>query len=122
MRLMPNASKGRPAGFIRTPAIAAALLGMCALLVFPAMRAHHFNTSLRTSPALSRIQRHIFVAQPQAAPALVQAAASFTRLSLPDPGSINIPAGRVDLGAYVPLPRLLSRLRIGSLSAPDPLL
>jgi len=111
---------------IRTAAVATCLLALVMLLAFPALRARHFTPRFRASQALSQIQRHIFVAQPEVGPVVL--APSYRALhallaNLDAAGQIKPMAG-FRLAACVPLPRLLLRLRLSASrdSLSDPLL
>jgi len=111
---------------LRNVAVAASILALATLLTFPILRAHHFTARFRTSQALSQIQRHIFVAQPKAGPVVLPASllAISRLLASTEAPCQTKPMESLPLGEYVPLTRLLLRLRLGSShkSLSDPLL
>ncbi|HKD70262.1 MAG TPA: hypothetical protein VKB84_25720 [Candidatus Binataceae bacterium] len=110
---------------VRSVAVAASLIALVMLLAFPALKARHFNESFRSSQTLSQIQRHIFVAQPEAGPALLAGtySAPFALMVNLD-AAAEMPMAGFQLANWVPLPRLLLRLKLGSsrATASDPLL
>ena len=115
---------------VRTPlhkvATAASLLALVLLLTFPTLRARHFTQRFRAPQTVYQIQRHIFAAQPQAAPVVMAAShrVLFRLLAEAETaGQIKTMAG-LETASWVPLPRLLLRFRLGSArdSASDPLL
>ena len=114
---------GRP---LRTIATAASLLAVVTLLTFPAQRPWHFIQRFRAPQTVYQIQRHIFAAQPQAAPVVMAASHRFFGRLLAEAetaGQFKTMAG-FETASWVPLPRLLLRFRLGSArnSASDPLL
>ena len=111
---------------LRKIVVAASLLALAKLLTFPILGARRFTGCFRTSQALSQIQRHIFLAQPQAAPVVSGASCRAIYAPLADTegaGQIKPTAG-FQLADHVSLPRFLLRIRSGPShkSLSDPLL
>jgi hypothetical protein len=105
--------------------MAAGLLSLLLLLIFPLLRARHFTTRLRTPQTVSQIERHMFVAQSKAvhAQGLANSAAFFMLFAAVVSASQIKPLPGFELAARIPLPRFLLRLKLGSsrASSPDPL-
>jgi hypothetical protein len=105
-------------------AVAVSLLGLIVLQLFP-LHLHHFAQRIRPSQELSQIQRHIFVAQPEAGPAqriADNAGVSVLSLSIETVRAARLMPG-FEVISGVPVTRLLLRLKLGSSrsSSPDPL-
>jgi predicted lipid-binding transport protein (Tim44 family) len=115
----------------RSIGVVASLLGLVLMLASPMLRAHHFTDFFREAQPASQVQRHIFLAQPQAGPA--QQVTAHTRALLNTISAAVETAGlanRVkpltgfELESRITVPRLLLRLKIKSSgnSEQDPLL
>jgi hypothetical protein len=113
-----------PLNYFRTAigriAVVAALLGLLAMLSSPMLKAHHFTDFYRVGESVAQIQRHIFLAQPNAGLAQLSAHAHamLTAISIALGTAATQTAVKpltgVELASQVPVARFLPRLKIGS--------
>jgi hypothetical protein len=106
--------------------LAACIMGALTLLTFPAQSAHQFTDHFRTPEVRRAIERHTPIAQgeSEAAERIPLQAVVPTLSFLADADRAIIPISNYERSPQVQLPRMLSRLKLGSSSsdASDPLL
>jgi hypothetical protein len=101
-------------------AVMASLLGLLAVLSSPMLKAHRFTDFYRAGTSVSQIQRHIFLAQPNAGLAQISAhahallTAISTAVETARTETALKPLTGFELASQAPVPRLLLRLKIGS--------
>jgi hypothetical protein len=102
------------------------LIGALMMFALPMQRAHQFTDHFRTREVRRTIERHTFLAQPEADPAeRVAHIAILPALPVPVETCSNVkPLAAFEITPHVPLTRLLLRLKLGPsrASAQDPLL
>jgi hypothetical protein len=106
--------------------VVAVLLGLLMLLAFPMRQVHQFTDHFRASEMRRSVERHTFLAQPEADPAeRVAHCALVPALPVPVENQSNVkPVPAFEFTSPVPLTRLLSRLKLGRSRAgsQDPLI
>lgn len=106
--------------------LTASLISVLMLLAFPVQRTHRFTDHFRTSEVRRSIERHTFVAQPEADPAeRVAHCAVLPAFPVPVPTDGKVrPLAGFEYAPRVSLTRFLLRLKLGPsrASAQDPLL
>ncbi len=122
MNLPPHVGMREPRSSID---LATALLGLLMLLAFPMRPVHQFTDHFRASEIRRSVERHTFLAQPEADPAeRVARGAILPALTVPVATFSAVkPLAVFEFTSQVPLTRLLLRLKLGPsrASAQDPL-
>jgi hypothetical protein len=106
--------------------LAACIVSMLMLLAFPMQRVHQYTIHLRAPEIRRSIERHTFVAHPEAgiAERIAYQAVMPAVLEPVAAGDAPKPVVHSDLLPQIPIPHLLARLKLGSSRSggQDPLL